>query len=232
MEVKLRPELSTSNPDDAAILAGRGDYIEDSLVDKNVHDVLEGVDTDSDVYDPDEAAKDLHKKLISRGHFGCYEHPQAFFVAEGVSRVTMAQVTRHRLMSFDVQSMRYCNFSDAEPVIPNSFEENDVQGELEQHWMESIDRYNHLIDEGVPKEDARFVLPLATKVNMSFSANARTLMHFIDMRDAGDVQGADTENPEGAYEFARQVLEEAEDWAPETFATYKKHAKGSSKKAP
>lgn len=232
MEIRLRPELSTSNPDDAAILAGRGDYLEESLVNKDVHEVLEGVQTGSDEYDPDEAAQTLHKHLISRGHFGCYEHAQAYFVAEGVSRVTMAQVTRHRLMSFDVQSMRYCNFSDAEPVIPNSFEENGVESELKDHWMASIDRYNYLIDQGVPKEDARFVLPLATKVNMSFSANARTLMHFIDMRDAGDVQGADSENPEGAYAFAKQVLDEAEDWAPETFETYKTHAKGSSKKAP
>lgn len=229
MNIEIRPELSTSNPDDAAILAGRGDYLEESLVDKDVHEVLEGVSTDSDVYDPDEAAQTLHKRLISRGHFGCYEHPQAFFVAEGVSRVTMAQVTRHRLISFDVQSMRYCNFSDAEPVIPNSFAEHGVEAELEDHWMDSIDRYNYLIDEGVPKEDARFVLPLATKVNMSFSANARTLMHFIDMRDAGDAQG---DEEEGAQAFAKKVLSEAEEWAPDTFATYKKHAKGSSKKAP
>lgn len=229
MEIKLRPELSTANPDDVALMAGRGDYLEDSLIDKSVHEVLEGVDTDSEVYDPDEAAQTLHKHLISRGHFGPYEHAQAYFVAEGVSRVTMAQVTRHRMMSFDVQSMRYCNFSDAEPVVPESFVENDVEAELEDHWMDSIDRYNYLIDEGVPKEDARFVLPLATKVNMSFSANARTLMHFVDMRHAADAQGSDTE---GAQAFAKQVLEEAEEWAPETFATYKKHAKGSSKKAP
>lgn len=229
MEVTLRPELSTANPDDVALMAGRGDYLEESLVDKNIHDVLKGVRTDSDVYDPDVAAEELHKKLISRGHFGPYEHAQAFFVVEGISRVTMAQVTRHRMMSFDVQSMRYCNFSDAEPVIPDSFAKNGVEDELTDHWMDSINRYNYLLDEGVPKEDARFVLPLATKVNMSFSANARTLMHFIDMRDAGDAQGNEEE---GAQAFAKKVLAEAEEWAPETFATYKKHAKGSSKKAP
>lgn len=229
MNIEIRPELSTANPDDVALMAGRGDYLEESLVDKNVHDVLKGVRTDSDEYDPDESAKELHKKLISRGHFGPYEHSQAFFVAEGISRVTMAQVTRHRMMSWDVQSMRYCNFSNAEPVIPESFVENGVEGELEDHWMDSINRYNNLIDEGVPKEDARFVLPLATKVNMSFSANCRTLMHFVDMRLAADAQGSDDE---GAQGFAKQVLDEVEDWAPDTFATYKKHAQGSSKKAP
>ena len=231
MKIEIRPELSTQNPDDVSALAARGDYLETSLVGKNIHDVLQGVSTDSDEYDPDESLRALHKKLIHRGHFGCYEHPQAFFVAEGISRPCMAQITRHRHMSFDVQSQRYANFSDSPVKTPDTFTDEDamfpgVDKQLyEGHAENAVEIYDKLVEKGIPKEDARFVLPLGTTVNMSFSANIRTLFHFIDMRHSGDCQWE-------IIEFAEQVLEACSEWAPISFEMYKEYAKGSSKKAP
>jgi thymidylate synthase (FAD) len=206
--------------------------MEGSLVGKSVHEVLQGVESDEADYDPERALRKLHERLLRRGHFGPYEHPQAFFVAEGVSRVCMAQITRHRHISFDVQSMRYCNFEDAEPKVPDSFKDNDsgilavdyADEGMEQHFQKSVNLYQDMVDGGIKKEDARFVLPLGTTVNMSFSANPRTLMHLIDMRHAGDAQWE-------AQEFAKQVLDEAREWAPITFEMYEEYAKGSSKKA-
>lgn len=231
MKVQLREELSTKNPDDVAALAARGDYMEDSLVDKDIHEVLQGVSTDSDDYCPQESLEVIHERLLRRGHFGPYEHPQAFFVCEGVSRVCMAQVTRHRHMSFDVQSMRYCSFEDSDVKVPPTFvDENEIAPEkwkqvCKRHFEKSVTVYKEMVEDGIPKEDARFVLPVGTKVNMSFSANARTLMHLIDMRHSGDTQWE-------ARNFAKQVLDEASEWSPITFSMYRDHAKGSSKKAP
>lgn len=224
MKIEIRPELSTQNPDDVAAMAARGDYMEESLIGKDIHQVLRGIKTEGE-YDPDERLQTIHERLIRRGHFGPYEHAQAFFVVEGISRTCMAQVMRHRFLSGDVQSMRYCNFEQSGMVVPQEIEGTDEQAVVEEHWNNCVTLYNDLLEQGYKKEDARFVLPVGTKVNMSFSANARTLMHFIDMRHAGDAQWE-------ARDFAKQVLDEAEKWAPITFSTYKQYAKGSSKKAP
>jgi Predicted alternative thymidylate synthase len=127
-------------------------------------------------------------------------------------------------MSFDVQSMRYVNFDDSEPVFPEEF---DVRGEalLELQYDKAAETYDELLDNGAECEDARFALPLATEVNLSFSANSRALMHFIDMRHAGDAQWE-------IRHLAERVLEECKEWAPTTFEVYEEHAKGASKKAP
>jgi len=50
------------------------------------------------------------------GHYGPFEHPSATFAAEGMSRACMAQLTRHRHVSFDVQSMRYVAFDEVDLV--------------------------------------------------------------------------------------------------------------------
>jgi len=230
MKVELRPEFSTQNPDDVPIMAARGDYMEESLVGKNIHDVLQDITIDSEGYDPQERLEHMHKRLIRRGHFGPYEHIQAYFTVEGISRPCMAQATRHRFISYDVQSMRYANFSESGFKCPPAFTLEEIDGvpvseTVAEHFKRSVELYTELVDNGYEEEDARYVLPLGTKVNMSFSANARTLMHFIDMRAAGDAQWE-------IIELAEKVLEEAEDWAPITFATYEDYARGSSKKAP
>lgn len=232
MKVELREELSTDNPDDVAAIAARGDYMEESVVGKDIDEVLQGVrdDTENSVYDRERALRTIHKRLLRRGHFGPYEHPQAFFAVEGISVACERQLTRHRHMSFDVQSMRYANFENLETVTPETLEQNypgGVRGDavLEGEYDDSSSIYGMMVDEGIPKEDARFVLPLGTPVNLTFSANSRALMHFIDMRHAGDAQWE-------IRELAERVLKEAKEWSPIAFEIYQEHAKGSSKKAP
>lgn len=217
MKVQLREDLSTGNPDDAVTLAARGDYMEDSLVDKSVPEVMEGQDKNQE---------EFIEKLMQRGHFGPFEHPQAFFVVEGLSIVAERQFTRHRLLSFDVQSQRYVDFSDADYVTPDTISESKKDEALYNGRMQmGMEGYTMLSEEGVPGEDARFVTPLGTAVNMSFSGNLRSLFHVIDMRHAGNAQWE-------VRELAEKILEELEEWAPISVAKYKEHAKGSSKKAP
>jgi len=57
------------------------------------------------------------EEQLTRGHYGPLEHPQITFSVKGVSRVTMAQITRHRHLTFDIQSMRYADFSEQEIVM-------------------------------------------------------------------------------------------------------------------
>jgi len=146
----------------------------------------------------------------------------------------MAQITRHRHASFDVMSLRYVDLSEEHAIedrftFPPTFTDEEVvsregvtevemaakeRTELANDVYETcMDAYRELVDAGVPKEDARMLLPIGTKVNMTFSMNARSLMHLLDMRLKADAQWE-------VRELSRRVLEEARDWMPFTFERY------------
>jgi len=230
MNVELKEDKSSTDPDDATILAARGDYLSEPLVGKTVEDAMEGTE---------KTKEELIAGLLRSGHFGPFEHPTAFFAVEGISRVAMAQVTRHRHMSFDVQSQRYVDFGDKEPVIPASFQDvehinfpasgasdyMDFGKALELHWENAVSLYDQAIEAGIEKEDARFFLPQCTPVNLTFSANPRSLMHFFDLRKNMKAQWE-------AREFATQILDEVEEWAPLTFEAYEKYVNNNSLRAP
>lgn len=242
----------TPNADRLACATARGDYMDDSLANVDISDntdyadVMEGVsirdhhqDATSDSWWDDELyrkTRSFIEELLQRGHFGPFEHPQITFAVEGVSRACMAQITRHRHATFDVQSMRYVNFEDAEFTYPDSTEDvvvssdSDIGDETagERMWWDyqrSLNTYQRLVDEGVPEEDARMVLPIGTKVNLTMTINLRSLFHVIDMRHAGDAQ-------DEIMQLAKKFMDEAEKVAPISMEEYREHAKGASKKAP
>lgn len=182
----------------------------------------------------DKNKRELVRDLLRKGHFGPFEHATAFFAVEGISRVTMAQITRHRHMSFDVQSMRYVDFEDADVVVPDSMEENTEQRGLyeyvprhnyEVYVEEGFHLYEEMVDAGVPEEDARFVLPLGTKVNMTFSCNIRTLLHVLDLRHSGKAQWE-------VRELAEQIIEELEEWCPIVVEEWEDNVKNASLQSP
>jgi thymidylate synthase (FAD) len=141
----------------------------------------------------------------------------------------MAQITRHRHVSFDVQSMRYVSFDDVDPddvrdgemvVVPPSATDPDWVGRnqesgpvdeetaerREELFRETIgdafESYQELLELGMPPEDARYVLPIGSKVNMVMSMNARMLMHVADMRAAADAQWEIREMTEDVLDLA------------------------------
>jgi thymidylate synthase (FAD) len=213
MKVELRDEYSTPNPDQLAAMAARGDYMNDSLV---------GTDYDEAMGDRD--LQDFLNEKVYKGHFGVFEHPQASFFVEGLSRSAMAQVTRHRHMSFDVQSQRYVDFSEKDPVVPPSFDWY-WEKTLKQFWRVGLSWYQQAVDDGIPKEDARFFLPLAAPVNMTLTANPRSLFHFLDLRDNAKAQWE-------AQEFAQEIGDVASDWAPKSFRAYDEKTNNNSLRAP
>jgi len=129
------------------------------------------------------------QKWIKLGHESPLEHASATFLIEDISRSCLAQLTRHRIASYSVQSMRYCDVGENPSVVPLSLLEESithVEPNLLTDYLGVMDYardvYNHLVEMGIPKEDARFVLPLATTTDLIMTMNFRELRHFFVLR--------------------------------------------------
>lgn len=119
---------------------------------------------------------------LNSGHESVAEHASFTFRVEGVSRVTMAQITRHRMASFSVQSQRYCG-ADMELIVPDSMNHH---SELTHQMLEIAEAVSNLYDRaielGVPEEDARYFTLQAGTTRMLLTMNARELRHFFSLR--------------------------------------------------
>jgi len=232
---------ATPDPERVICQAARNDYMEEFVGEIPFDEAMASIDGDS----LRERQETLIHHLLDHGHFGPFEHPQATFAIKGVSRSCMAQITRHRHVSFDVQSMRYVSFDEVDPadvregemvVVPPSATDpgwvgrNQSAGPVDEETAErreqlfrdtienAFESYQELLELGMPPEDARYVLPIGSKVNIVMSMNARMLMHVADMRAAGDAQ----------WEIRRMtesVLDLAAEWCPVTFEYYDENMK-------
>jgi len=127
--------------------------------------------------------------------------------------------------------MRYVDFSDADFITPASLHESthvsrerglsDLRettrdkwrGEYENHVDAAFDLYTSMVSAGVPKEDARMVLPIGTSVNITVSGNARSFLHLVNLRGKADAQWE-------IRELSNEMLEELFVWMPYTFNWY------------
>ena len=122
-------------------------------------------------------------------HESVMEHTTFTFLVEGVSRILLAQLTRHRLASFSVQSQRYVSLVDGmDYVIPpkiidlgdDAIHEYAAQMETMHRWYKE---WVHKLGGGKDAlEDARFVLPGACETKLILTMNARELRHFFSLR--------------------------------------------------
>ena len=128
--------------------------------------------------------------VMRRGHLSVTEHASFTFAVEGVSRALLAQLTRHRIASFSVQSQRYVSMADGfDYVIPPSIEAlgeeeaREFAREMEQmhawslRWQEKLGGARESAN-----QDARFVLPNACATRLVVTMNARELLHFFELR--------------------------------------------------
>jgi len=124
------------------------------------------------------------KKLISMGHDSLLEHVNFSFGVEGISRVTSHQLVRHRLASYSQQSQRYVNLSNTfDYIVPKSIQGNRPAYEEYTRLMEVVHKiYKALLNNEIPAEDARYILPNATETKVFITMNARTLLHFFKVR--------------------------------------------------
>lgn len=132
---------------------------------------------------------DFINRLIAMGHESIFEHASFTFGIEGVSRVLLAQLTRHRLASFSVQSQRYVSYENGfgyiiPPRIAALGQEavakfEDQMNQIEEWYKE----WQAQLGQGEKSnEDARFVLPNACETRVLLTMNVRELWHFFSLR--------------------------------------------------
>ncbi len=147
------------------------------------------------------------QKLSDLGHASPIEHASFTFGIEGVSRTFLAQITRHRIASFSVQSQRYVRLEDFRYVVPPEIEAiPEAKAEFLQAMAADARNYLALVEKleaahtqklmeaGMPEkaarakagkmanEDARFVLPNACETKMVLTMNCRSLLNFFNLR--------------------------------------------------
>ncbi len=148
----------------------------------------------------------LLRYCIKHQHWSIFE--QAFMTLEiNTTRGLAAQILRHRSFTFQEFSQRYAdtNLLDASIPLPdlrrqdtknrqNSIDDipedqtKFLQERIRQYFNEGMDLYNELLREGIAKECARFVLPLATPTRIYMSGSVRSWVHYIDLRSGHGTQ--------------------------------------------
>ena len=130
------------------------------------------------------------------GHLSVLEHASFTFSVEGISRACSHQLVRHRIASYSQQSQRSVKIdtkgnSGNWYILPESIRncgEIAAYEEYDQLMEQIAIFYQRLLKAKVPEEDARFVLPNATKTNIVITMNARELLHFFELRLAKSAQ--------------------------------------------
>lgn len=165
----------------------------------------------SKCYDSSPTLESL-QAAIKAGHTSLLEHVSFTWEIQGISRVVLAQLTRHRIASFTVRSQRYCDETSAGYVVPgglNARQQMLVAEGIE--WLKPY--YEALLDADVPKELARYVLPQAIHTELILTMNARELYDvFFPLRLSKRAQ------PE-IRELAELMLQDCCDKAPGIFGS-------------
>ena len=148
----------------------------------------------------------LLKYCIKHGHWSVFE--QATMTLEiSTTRGLAAQILRHRSFCFQEFSQRYADSSLLGETIPlpelrrqdtknrqNSIDDIDpftvqkYQMLMQDHFKDAMELYQKMLDEGIAKECARFVLPLATPTRLYMSGSCRSWIHYITLRSANGTQ--------------------------------------------
>ncbi len=143
---------------------------------------------------------------IKHGHWSVFE--QAHMTLEiNTTRGLAAQILRHRSFTYQEFSQRYADSSLLGDTIPlpelrkqdlknrqNSTDDmdqrkvNHYNRKMQQHFKEGMKLYRNMLKDGVAKECARFVLPLATPTRLFMTGSVRSWIHYIELRSGHGTQ--------------------------------------------
>jgi thymidylate synthase (FAD) len=143
---------------------------------------------------------------IKHGHWSVFE--QAHMTVEiSTTRGLAAQILRHRSFTYQEFSQRYADSSMLAKEIPlpalrrqdtknrqNSIDDidplmqQDFEIKMQRHFVDGMKLYKEMLDAGIAKECARFVLPLATPTKLYMTGSIRSWIHYIDLRSAHGTQ--------------------------------------------
>ena len=172
MQTKLKVTLLAHTPDADKLVAAAAKLC---YAKSDVDALLDNLTTDK--------VEEFLDRLADLGHESPIEHASYTFAVEGVSRALLAQLTRHRIASFSVQSQRYVDKADFDYIVPPSIAANPETAEMFEKCMDMLDTYySYFTSAGIPNEDARFVLPNACDTRIIFTMNARSLHNFFRLR--------------------------------------------------
>ena len=175
----------------------------------------------------------LLKYCIKHNHWSVFE--QAHMTVEiETTRGIAAQVLRHRSFTFQEFSQRYADSSLLGKEIPlpalrrqddknrqNSIDDidpltqQDFEIKMQRHFVNGMHLYKEMLEAGIAKECARFVLPLATPTRIYMTGSCRSWIHYIDLRSAHGTQQEHKEIAEGCRQvFVEQfpIVSEALEW--------------------
>lgn len=167
----------------------------------------------SDIMDnfTEEKIERFVNKLKDLGHESPLEHVTFTFGIEGISRACSHQLVRHRIASYSQKSQRYVNEWDFGYVTPPAIQDNPQLLEHYNYMMFQINEfYKDLKAAGLEPEDARFVLPNATKTSLIATMNIRTLLNFFKLRDCNRAQWE-------IRELSREMMKICKEVAPLLF---------------
>ena len=175
----------------------------------------------------------LLKYCIKHNHWSVFEQAHMTLEIE-TSRGIAAQVLRHRSFTFQEFSQRYADSSMLADIIPlpnlrrqdtknrqnstddlDAFHKQEFEIAIQRHFVSAMDLYQTMLDHGVAKECARFVLPLAVPTKIYMTGSVRSWIHYIELRSAHGTQKEHMLIAEDARRvFSEQfpICAEALDW--------------------
>lgn len=118
------------------------------------------------------------------GHMSVFEHACVTFKIDGISRACSHQLVRHRIASYCQLSQRYKRVDTSKDdwfVVPEAFT-GDFRAPFVDSVVQAGEEYNLALKAGLKPEDARYLLPEATKTDIVVTMNWRELFHFWDLR--------------------------------------------------
>ena len=137
------------------------------------------------------------------------DHVVYMFEIEDCSRVTTHQLVRHRVASYDQESQRFSAATKEGVVTPPSIQTNEAASRAYDEALKIVySAYEKMVTAGVPKEDARYILPTAIKTKLVMTINARSLMHIVWQRTALQAQWEIRELAASLYDLAREATPE------------------------
>ncbi|HXW36721.1 MAG TPA: FAD-dependent thymidylate synthase [Nitrososphaerales archaeon] len=131
----------------------------------------------------------LDRRGVKLDAISLLDHVVYMFEIEDCSRVTTHQLVRHRMASYDQESQRFSAATKEGCVIPPTIQSNGEALKVYDTALKGVyEAFEKMISLGVPKEDARYVLPNATKTKLVMTVSARSLMHIAWQRTALQAQ--------------------------------------------
>ncbi len=224
METKLRVKLLQYTPEPEKLVSAAAKLCYSQLpADEIMEDLTD-----------DNVSKFLNM-LMNLGHLSTIEHISFSFAVEGISRTLTHQLVRHRIASYSQRSQRYVSEGQFHYIVPPAIKEDKLAEKTYIKAMEDDQKaydkiasilkekyLNTYLDEGVSEkkalgmaekkaiEDARYVLPNACETKIMVTMNARSLIHFFNVRCCNRAQWE-------IREMATQMLLEVKKVAPIIF---------------